>query len=126
MVIFVDLYNCTSENAYTWCKLSCSFWINSKYIYTFSGRPVTEFAFRGVTSKYTSTGISAALPVANYLQVIIKKYPEIVIPFSYTEPVRHNAEHKIKTTRPPVYYSPRRLRPKKKKLNFSTCYKWIS
>lgn len=76
----------------------------------------TEFTIKGITSEFTTTGISAALPTANGLKEIIEKYPEITTPFRYTETVRHNAEHHIYTTDPPTHSSPRRLRADKYKL----------
>lgn len=71
--------------------------------------PTTNFSKKGICSNYNSTGISAALPAANGLRDLLKKYPEITTPFRYTESVRHSAEHRIETTGQPTSSSPRRL-----------------
>lgn len=69
----------------------------------------TELTVTSVTSEYTTAGISATLPAANGLQDILKIHLEVLSPFSYLEPIRHNVVHRIQTTGSPVYSSPRRL-----------------
>ncbi|CAE1162053.1 unnamed protein product [Acanthosepion pharaonis] len=76
----------------------------------------TNITRKGITSIYTSTGISATVPEANGMQDLLQKYSQITTPFQYTETIHHNAEHHIDTTGPPTHSSPRRLRPDKYKL----------
>ncbi|CAE1268449.1 unnamed protein product [Acanthosepion pharaonis] len=76
----------------------------------------TNTTRKGITSIYTSTCISATLPEANGMQDLLQKYSQITTPFRYAETIRHNAEHNIYITDPPMYSSPRRLRPDKYKL----------
>lgn len=76
---------------------------------------------KGITSIYTSTGISAALPSANGLQNLLRKYPEITTSFKYSEVIRYNTEHHIKTIGPPTQELPRRLRTENYKIAKSEC-----
>ncbi|CAE1290041.1 unnamed protein product [Acanthosepion pharaonis] len=76
----------------------------------------TNITKKGITSIYTSTGISATLPEANGMQDLLQNHSQITTPFRYTETVCHNAEHNIYTTDPPTHSSPRRLSPDKYKL----------
>ncbi|CAE1304533.1 unnamed protein product [Acanthosepion pharaonis] len=73
----------------------------------------TKLSNRRIISQLTSTELRIAVPRDNSLQDILDKFPSLIQPFTYTEPVKHNTVHRIRTTKQPVYSKPRRLAPDK-------------
>lgn len=68
---------------------------------------------RGSTSRHSTLGLTAVVPKANGYEELLQKHQSLLSPFTYAEPIRHNATHSIKTTGPPVYAQPRHLHPSK-------------
>lgn len=46
-------------------------------------------------------------------QELLKKFPDITIPFKYTDTLCHSANHYIKTNRQPTHSTLRRMSPEK-------------
>ncbi|GFS46368.1 transposon Ty3-I Gag-Pol polyprotein [Nephila pilipes] len=51
--------------------------------------------------------------------VVLKEYPEIIKPPSFSQKVKHNVKHFIETTGPPVFAKARRLAPDRVKIEKS-------
>ncbi|CAE1285390.1 unnamed protein product [Acanthosepion pharaonis] len=73
----------------------------------------TKLSNRGIVSQLTSTELRIAVPRDNPIQDIWDKFPSLIQPFTYTEPVKHSTVHRIRTTEQPVYSKPLRLAPDK-------------
>ncbi|CAE1168198.1 unnamed protein product [Acanthosepion pharaonis] len=76
----------------------------------------TKLSNRGIISQLTSTELRIAVPRDNSIQDILDKFPSLIQPFTYTEPVKHSTLRRIRTTEQPVYSKPRRLAPDKYKI----------
>ncbi|CAE1249037.1 Transposon Ty3-I Gag-Pol polyprotein,Transposon Ty3-G Gag-Pol polyprotein [Acanthosepion pharaonis] len=68
---------------------------------------------RGLTLRLSTIGLTAVIAKANVYENLLQKYKLLLSPFTYAEPIRHNATHAIKTTGPPAHAQPRRLNPNK-------------
>ncbi|CAE1234402.1 unnamed protein product [Acanthosepion pharaonis] len=78
--------------------------------------PTTKLSNRGIVSQLTSTELRIAVPRDTSIQDILDKFPSLIQPFTYTEPVKHSTVHRIRTTEQPVYSKSRRLAPDKYKI----------
>ncbi|CAE1317917.1 unnamed protein product [Acanthosepion pharaonis] len=76
----------------------------------------TKLSNRGIVSQLISTELRIAVQRDNPIQDILNKFPSLIQPFTYTEPVKHSTVHRIRTTEHPVYSKPRRLAPDKYKI----------
>ncbi|CAE1318785.1 unnamed protein product [Acanthosepion pharaonis] len=57
----------------------------------------TKLSNRGIISQLTSTELRIAVPRDNPIQDILDKFPSLIQPFTYTEPVKHSTVHRIRT-----------------------------
>ncbi|CAE1309472.1 unnamed protein product [Acanthosepion pharaonis] len=76
----------------------------------------TKLSNRRIVSQLTSTELRIAVLRDNPIQDILDKFPSLIQPFTYTEPVKHSIVHRFRTTEQPVYSKPRRLAPDKYKI----------
>lgn len=70
----------------------------------------THLAVSGVRTKLQSIGLSPLLSVSDSPYIaVLRRFPSLVRPCTFTTHVQHNIQHHIETTGPPVHTQPRRL-----------------
>ena len=71
---------------------------------------ITQLAAPADLVHQDSTKLSAVCDASPFSS-LLKSFPELTQPYSATTPVKHNVQHFIETTGPPVYAKARRLPP---------------